>query len=102
MGTSYSHRCRSCGHVEEGVSPNFDYGMSGVVVTPVLCEEHGLVSADTGLSARDDFDWESKKGVAYLCPECGRISPVWDRRTCPSCGKKSMGIWREGPMMMWD
>jgi hypothetical protein len=80
---------------------SFDFGFTGDVVTPVLCEEHGIVEADTGLKAWDD-GWASQKRDAYPCPECGAASPVWDRRTCPNCGKKSMRIdWDAGPLM-WD
>lgn len=79
MGSASLHRCRSCGYETDYITPDFDHGMSAVVVTPVLCATHGVAIADTGLMAWD-MDWESQKADEYPCPECGETCPRWDRR----------------------
>ena len=54
MGTAAEYRCEDCGH-QFGASEDFSYGFLGEVVTPVVCVEHGLGDADTGINvARGD------------------------------------------------
>ena len=102
MGISGTYTCPECGHATEEVTADFDHGMSGEVVTPVVCAEHGLQTAETGLCARDDPEWTSRRANVYPCPECGAPAPLWDRRTCPHCGR--MGAEDEGWVvdMCWD
>jgi rubrerythrin len=102
MGSAGTYTCMNCGHTAEWVTADFDCGMMGDVVTPVVCREHGLRSADTGLSARLDPDWAERREREYPCPECGGPSPLWDRRTCPACGHR--GAENDGwfPGIDWD
>ena len=42
--------CSNCQYEASFVTADFDYGFMGKVTTPVVCPEHGIVQADTGLS----------------------------------------------------
>ena len=101
MGSAQGYRCPACGYRSAHVTADFGCGFSGVVVTPVLCEEHGIVGVSTGLNAMNP-GWRSNVQDHYPCPECGAVSPLWDRRTCPSCGKQSMEADPEAELLMWD
>ncbi|HEY5548994.1 MAG TPA: hypothetical protein VIL17_05315 [Coriobacteriia bacterium] len=100
MGSASGFICENCGAKVDFATPDFDYGFSAEVTTPVLCAEHGVQQADTGLMAWDQ-GWEQHKQMSYPCPECGQDSPLWDHRTCPVCGKRRM---REDPseIVDWD
>jgi DNA-directed RNA polymerase subunit RPC12/RpoP len=89
MGSASNYTCHNCGAKLEFITPDFDYGFSAEVTTPVVCAEHGVQQADTGLMAWDR-GWDERKQPSYPCPECGRDSHLWDHRTCPVCGKRRM------------
>jgi endogenous inhibitor of DNA gyrase (YacG/DUF329 family) len=101
MGIAGTYTCPHCGYSAEWVTADFDCGFSGDVVTPVVCAEHGIRGARTGLKAWDD-GWREATRESYPCPECRAESPRWDRRTCPACGRR--GAENEGwaPGIMWD
>lgn len=88
MGHGNDYVCTACGERIPYVPGDFDYGFSAVIVTPVLCRTHGVVWAETGLSAHDP-GWRHKKRRSYPCSECGTDSPRWDRKTCPRCGERT-------------
>jgi len=100
MGSASGYVCDNCGAKVDFVTPDFDYGFSAQVTTPVLCAEHGVQQAETGLMAWD-HGWEEHTRTSYPCPECGRDSRLWDHRTCPVCGERRM---REDPSetICWD
>ena len=88
MGTINGFRCSDCGY-EFTTTADFDSGMLGIVVAPVVCPEHGIQSADTGAKALDRRDMEKARSrSAFPCPTCGRESPRWDRGSCPKCDGK--------------
>jgi DNA-directed RNA polymerase subunit RPC12/RpoP len=101
MGHAADYWCTACGHQAENVTDNFSFGFSGVVVTPVVCTEHGIVTADTGMNARDDGPLTHTERE-FSCPMCGAMSPRWDRTTCPECGQKCMSVDPNGRDIMWD
>ena len=100
MGSASGYVCSDCGAKVDCTTSDFDYGFSAEVTTPVLCVEHCVQQADTGLMAWDQA-WEQHRQASYPCPECGRDSRLWDHRTCPVIGKRRM---REDPNagMNWD
>jgi hypothetical protein len=102
MGEARDYLCESCGYEARRVTGDFDCGFSGVVVTPVACPEHGVVTADTGLNRRDDPGCDERWRDSYPCPECGRDCPLWDRVTCPTCGAPGMVVNPDGDMLLWD
>jgi len=85
MGGACGYLCENCGYRAEYVTDDFDYGFMGVVITPVVCPDHGVQNADTGLRAWDDGR-EGRRRDSYPCPECHQERSLWDRRTCPKCG----------------
>jgi ribosomal protein L37E len=101
MGRERDYICASCGYRAELVCEEFDCGMSGDVVTPVICEKHAIVVAATGVKAWDEEAMAHRKS-SYPCPKCGRESPLWDRNTCPKCGQESMKADPDGREIMWD
>lgn len=101
MGSAQDFKCSNCGAVAHHVSEDFDFGFSGDVTTPVVCPEHGIVQAATELRAWDE-GWESNKAEHYPCPECGTMAELWDRKTCPTCKRPTMGSDPEGFSIMWD
>lgn len=100
MGTLLSYSCGNCGRHVEHVSEDFDYGFSGEVVVPILCEEHGVRQVQTGLNARAE-DWRDHALSTYPCPRCRRESPLWDHRTCPRCGERRVEA-DPGDLILWD
>ena len=100
MGTANSYICGVCRH-EFSASEDFSFGFSGDVVTPVVCARHGVVEADTGINiARGDvITAVDKAKPAFPCPECGKDSPRWDRRSCPQCGGRNLDV---ADQIMWD
>lgn len=101
MGSAADYLCTACGYRAERVTANSDFGFSGIVVTPVVCAQHGIMSADTGMNVMDGGPSRRRKRK-FPCPECGALSPRWDRRTCPECGQTSMGVDPTGPLIDWD
>ena len=71
------------------MTADFDFGFSGRVTTPVVCREHGLVQADTGLNAQDN-GWRRKRRRSYKCPVCASQCNLWDHKTCPQCGNHGL------------
>ncbi|BCO83713.1 hypothetical protein MINTM011_20480 [Mycobacterium paraintracellulare] len=101
MGSAADYVCESCGYRASRVTRDFDYGFSADVVTPVVCHEHGIVTARTGLNAWDD-GWESQKRGEYPCPKCDCLAPTWDGSSCPDCGQTAMRMDHHGPQVLWD
>lgn len=97
MGITRRYKCSNCGHEFEAVD-DFDCGMSGHVVTPVVCAKHGIADAETGTMAWDDDGIMRSRGT-FPCPECGTESPRWDRLSCPQCGGKTSVT---GRFTVWD
>ena len=65
--------------------------MLGYVSTPVVCLNHGLYNADTGVNLLEGgsiSEVEHKRD--FHCPECGKDAPRWDRESCPNCGEKRL------------
>ena len=87
MGTAMEYRCEDCRY-QFSASEDFSYGFLGEVATPVVCGEHGLGDADTGISVTrgDEITSTDRAKAEYPCPRCGVSSPRWDRRSCPKCG----------------
>lgn len=99
MGRARDYVCTKCGFEAKAVCSEGDVGMSGVVVTPVVCPTHDIVWGDTGLKfSRVDLG----RIRSCPCPECGADSPRWDRKTCPSCGAGAMVRDPFGIEMLWD
>jgi len=99
MGMAIDWVCTSCGEQAHDVCEDGDCGMDLRIVTPVLCAKHGIVWGETDLV----WDGEDPKlASAYPCPECGRMSPLWDRATCPACGAKAMVPDPENGTALWD
>jgi hypothetical protein len=59
-----------------------------LVVTPIVCVEHGLGGAETGINVArgDKITSADRAKTEYPCPRCAVPSPRWDRRSCPKCG----------------
>lgn len=91
MGQAADYGCPECGYRAEFVVEDFSCGFSGDVLTPVVCTEHGIISADTGVNVRDG-EFPARPNQAFPCPECRAISPRWDRRFCPKCGSDRIQI----------
>ena len=87
MGIAAEYRCEDCGH-QFGASKDFSFGFLGEVVTPVVCVEHGLGGAETGINVArgDKITSADRAKTEYPCPRCAVPSPRWDRRSCPKCG----------------
>ncbi|MGV9479368.1 hypothetical protein [Gordonia aichiensis] len=103
MGHASSYICGECDFRAEFVSGDFDFGFSGVIVTPVVCARHGVVSADTGLNAQDgDRVDDATRAARFPCPDCNRPCEQWDRLTCPRCSHQSMREDLSGPQILWD
>jgi predicted RNA-binding Zn-ribbon protein involved in translation (DUF1610 family) len=100
MGSASGYICDNCGAALDFVTPDFDFGFSAQVTTPVLCAEHGVQQVDTGLMAWD-HGWEEHRRASYPCPECGLQSPLWDHRTCPVCGERRMRV-DPNEAICWD
>ena len=98
---AHDYLCENCGYEAEFVTEDFDCGMDGAITTPVVCAKHGLVQAETGLNYRDP-DWDEGVSGSYPCPRCKRQSALWDRRTCPKCGKPRMEFHPLCGEIMWD
>ena len=100
MGTAMEYRCKRCGH-QFSATEDFSYGFSGEVVTPVVCAEHGLGDANTGINvARGDKITSADIAKAeYPCPQCRVSSPRWGRRSCPTCGGGRLDFTAQ---ILWD
>jgi predicted RNA-binding Zn-ribbon protein involved in translation (DUF1610 family) len=86
IGRAVTYVCEECGHDFVAVD-DFDFGMMGVVITPVVCPTHGLDSADTGVNLVEGGSISEVERLQHFpCPECGKEVPRWDRKSCPSCG----------------
>lgn len=83
------------------MTENFDFGMDGEVTTPVVCTKHGIKQAWIRINAMYP-GWEHQLRESYQCPRCRKMSPVWDRETCPQCGEPAMVLDPDGGMMIWD
>ena len=101
MGSATDDMCSNCQYEASFVTADFDYGFMGKVTTPVVCPEHGIVQADTGLSTREE-GWQAERRQSYPCPTCARESPLWDRTTCPRCGQPAMGFPPTRRLINWD
>jgi hypothetical protein len=99
MGTTHGYGCRLCGH-HFRASDAFSYGFLGEVVTPVVCPEHGLVSAEAGFNVRDG-EWrpEIARKRKFPCPECGVKAPRWNGKTCPNCASEQVEVRQ---VIQWD
>ncbi|HEY1840264.1 MAG TPA: hypothetical protein VGG53_08585 [Mycobacterium sp.] len=53
MGSAAGYTCSACGYRADGVVDDFSFGFRGDVMAAVVCAEHGLVSADTGINVMD-------------------------------------------------
>ena len=100
MGTAAEYRCEDCEH-QFSASEDFSYGFLGEVVTPVVCGDHGIYDADTGINVASGGKITSADiaKAAYPCPECGVPSPRWDRRSCPKCGGSRLAFVGQ---ILWD
>jgi hypothetical protein len=100
MGLLHDYVCDGCGH-RFTATTDLDSGWSGDVVTPVVCSEHGIGSADVGinLAMREKITSEIQDRPRFPCPTCGVESLRWDRKSCPQCGAERLNSWR---MMCWD
>lgn len=101
MGQAHTYQCTACGHKAGFVTQDFDCGMSGAVITPIVCSVHGIESGDVGIHALDLSTIDSLPSE-FPCEICGRLSPRWDRETCPKCEKPTMELGPDQLMMMWD
>ena len=99
MGAASTYVCDLCEYRADFVTGDFDFGFLGVVVTPVICNEHGVVSAETGLKPGQT---PRSSDVTYPCPECQQLCGQWDRTTCPWCRQTTMHEALDGPIIMWD
>ena len=100
MGTAAQYRCEDCEH-QFSASEDFSYGFLGEVVTPVVCGEHGLHDAETGINVArgEPITLEDVAKPEYPCPLCGVPSPRWDGRTCPICGGRQLAFVGQ---ILWD
>lgn len=100
MGLQVQYLCGSCGHSLTSSAQDTDCGMSGVMVTAVLCVNHGVTGASTG-----SHGWDPEPAPLqdeYPCGQCGRPSARWDRRTCPQCGRAAVHVDPQGAKITWD
>ncbi|MCH9669011.1 MAG: hypothetical protein K0U80_14300 [Actinomycetia bacterium] len=100
MGTAAEYRCAHCGY-QFSATEDWSFGFSGAVVTPIVCSEHGLAQADTGINvaAGGRIGPETTGKTRYPCPKCGADSPRWDRESCPKCGGERLVLSAE---IIWD
>ena len=100
MGISVQYRCEDCEH-QFSASEDFSCGFLGDVVTPVVCGEHGLHDAETGINVArgEPITLEDVAKAEYPCPSCGVPSPRWDGRTCPECGGRQLAFVGQ---ILWD
>jgi hypothetical protein len=80
MASAADYLCTSCCYRAREVTSDFDSGFLADVVTPIVCCNHRIVVAATGLKAWDK-GWFSERKGEYPCPQCGSLSPTWDRTT---------------------
>src|SRR5262245_13443565 len=98
MGRAAGYTCAECGYRAEFVADDFSYGFSGDVVTPVVCAEHGIISANTGINVIHG-GLPAHRKRKFPCPECGVLSPRWNRKSCPKCGSDRI---ESDTVIMWD
>ena len=100
MGTAAEYRCEDC-DPQFSASEDFSYGFLGEVVTPVVCGEHGLSDAETGINVArgEPITLEDVAKAEYPCPSCGVPSPRWDGRSCPTCGGRRLAFVGQ---ILWD
>jgi rRNA maturation endonuclease Nob1 len=89
MGSAAGYVCAQCGHRADFVVDNYSFGFSGDVMVAAVCSEHNIVSARTGENVATGAIADHPQHN-FMCPECGTICLVWDRKTCPSCGGQRM------------
>ena len=90
MGRLFRFNCNACGKkfsAEKGITA----GLSGDAYAIVVCAEHGIGGADTGVNLNKGGDRESlQKRKTFPCRQCGTESPVWDQKACPECGSEAL------------
>ena len=85
MGRAAEYTCPECGYRADGIVDDFSFGFSGDVMVAVVCAEHGLMSAGTGINVMHG-EMPAHPKQHYACPACGVISPCWNHKSCPKCG----------------
>lgn len=92
MGLAEYFLCGDCGH-RFLAGEDFGYGMIGEVHTPVVCAEHGLISAPVGVNlvAGDRIEPVTLERPTFPCPMRGKDSPRWNGKSCPKCGGERLG-----------
>lgn len=100
MGTAAEYRCAGCGY-QFMATEDWSCGFSGEVQTPIVCGEHGIGGADTGINVATGghIGPETTGKTTFPCPKCGANSPRWDRESCPKCGGQRLVFVSQ---IMWD
>lgn len=100
MGIAHKYVCRECGH-PFSASEDFNCGMIGEVLTPVVCSVHGISDGGVGVNRMQggEVTSEIRNKPSFPCQTCGVESPRWDRKSCPSCGKQDL---QSDGMILWD
>jgi len=101
MGFACDYVCENCGYEAKSAGRGFDCAKNSRVTAYVLCPDHGVQWAKTGLNAEDE-GWQRRRGDSYPCPECLQDRPLWDGETCPKCGQLKMVVDPAGWETCWD
>mgnify|MGYP003612907539 CR=1 FL=1 len=90
MGTLFRFRCNACDD-QFSAEQGFTVGWSGDVYAIVVCAEHGIGGADTGVNLDRGGDAEVlKQRKTFPCRQCGTEAPLWDQKSCPKCGSETL------------
>ena len=90
MGQLFRFLCNGCGN-DFSAEKGFTVGWSGDTYAIVVCAEHGIGGADTGVNLDKGGDWESlEKRATFPCRTCGTEAPLWDQTSCPECGSGTL------------
>lgn len=99
MGTTEGYRREGCGY-SFGAVGDFSCGFLGVVITPVVCPERGLVTAEVGANAVHG-EWlpEVNPKRKFPFPQCAEMAPRWNRKSSPKCSGPDLFT---TSILIWD
>jgi len=90
VGVLFSFRCNGCGD-KFSAGKGFSVGWSGDTYANVVCAEHGIGGADTGVNLNKGGTWEDlEQRKIFPCRQCGTEAPLWDEKSCPKCGSEAL------------
>lgn len=90
MGRLFKFKCNACGN-RFSAEKGFGGGLSGDIYADVVCAEHGIHGAKTGVNLKEGGSIASIQNLkAFPCAACGAQSPLWDQKSCPECGSEDL------------